>query len=213
MCTRPLICVIRLCRAKEAAEQMGEQADADVAEMLAHKQEQKLLVFCAPPGSVTLPPQPDLDVHVQHAKAFRRSMKEACTLTLCAVCSIPKRATEVSSIEYNDIPSLSLLKAGSAALTTATINGEEYVLQPDAVNASCVHICSSCHRSLEMEKIPMESLASFDAGPIPRALTDVQQLVPLNMVEENLVARYQVCRSVACWQGCWQLQAFESARF
>jgi hypothetical protein len=180
-----------MCRQKNA----DQAVDVDRAVSVVRAQEKKLLDFCLPSDDVVLPPKPTLSVHVQHAKEFRRSMKKACSVALCAVCSMSRSKQHVAAVNYKRIPNLSLLEAPSDALTKTTIQGKEYILQPTAVDASRVrvNICDFCLRSLERGKVPIESLASFDAGPIPRSVTGVE-LQPLTMVEENLVARYQVCR-------------------
>jgi hypothetical protein len=180
-----------VCRQKNA----DEPEVVDRAVSVVRAQEKKLLDFCLPSDDVVLPPKPTLSVHVQHAKEFRRSMKKACSVALCAVCSMSRSKQHVAAVNYKRIPNLSLLEAPSDALTKTTIQGKEYILQPTAVDASRVrvNICDFCLRSLERGKVPIESLASFDAGPIPRSVTGVE-LQPLTMVEENLVARYQVCR-------------------
>jgi hypothetical protein len=129
-----------------------------------------------------------MSVHVKHAKAFREHVQKSCTLELCAVCSMSKPADEVSKKAFDTIPNLSLLAATTESLTKCTIDGQEYVLQPAAVDGQEVSVCSECNADLKKKKVPLESLMSFDAGPLP------EDLVPLTMLEENLVARYQVIR-------------------
>ena len=166
----------------------------DLAERVVQAQEVKLLDFILPSDDVILPPEPTMSVHVQHAKDFRSSMKKACSVALCAVCSMSRSKQQVTALQYKRIPNLSLLEAPSDALTKTAIQGKEYILQPAAVDASRarINVCDSCLRSLERDKVPIESLASFDAGAIPRSVAGAE-LQPLTMVEENLVARYQVC--------------------
>lgn len=188
-------------RKKEEAAKQKEVDDGDdeadeamdsnsAQERLVARQEAKLLDFCCPKNLNSLPPKPTFAVHVEHAKKLRDHMRKACTQALCAVCSMSKPESEVSMLPAASIPNLSLLQASPDTLTKAAIHGNEYILQPVGVDGDEVGVCCSCLQSLERDKVPVESLASFDAGPIPAGL------VPLTMVEENLVARYQVTRWV-----------------
>ena len=168
--------------------------DKDALKGVAQKQEAKLLDFLRLGKNCTLPPEPTTSIQVSHAQKFRELMDKRCTESVCAVCSMYKASVEVQDIEESQVPSLELLRAGNEALTTCVVNDVCYVLQPAAVNGSVVSVCDERKKSLRKKKVPIESLMSFDTGSIPRGPSLEEQLVPLTMVEENLLARYQVNR-------------------
>lgn len=143
--------------------------------------------FCNPPGKLDLPGDLSFKAQVRYAKEFRKHQRHLCDMKACDVCGMFKPPQQVDAYKYRKIPNLDLLVAGSDALSRASINGVEYVLACPPENGR-VSMCDTCYANLDRGKVPPESLASFDAGCIP------SHLKPLTTVEENLVARYQVCR-------------------
>ena len=78
------------------------------------------------------------------------------------------------------------------ALTTyvAPHNNIKYCLQPKACDGDDAVICTTCLNKLRIGKVPKDSFVNVDTGSIPEGL------VPLTMVEANLVARNHTCRNV-----------------
>jgi hypothetical protein len=149
-----------------------------------------------------LPPPPTLLVHTQAAVVARLHVTSVCDRQICAVCNIPKPKVLVQTLPIGDIPNLGVLMADEESLTIFKHQDQAYVLQP----AGCVlqspgcgwtaNVCKGCYAALKKGKIPVESLRCFDAGSIPQSLDPATQLKPLRMMEEKLLAMYNVCRLV-----------------
>jgi hypothetical protein len=110
------------------------------------------------------------------AIAFRAVEVAHCDRKLCAICSIPKPRGKVQTLPIASIRHVSKLRAPADALTTYTLEDTTYVLQPDACHDESANACRSCLAALSKDKVPVESLVSFDAGCIPRAPSPAEQL-------------------------------------
>ena len=106
-----------------------------------------------------------------------------------------------------DIPNLKLLQCDverteyhpRPGLTRLCFEGMDYCLQPYSCTdieevVPLAQICNECHRSLAKKHIPDWSLVRFDPGEIPRADNVEEQLLPLTMLEANLLASNRVVR-------------------
>jgi hypothetical protein len=75
----------------------------------------------------------------------------------------------------------------------------DYCLQPYSCtdvkeSVPLAQICNGCHWSLVNKRIPDWSLVRFDPGEIPKANNVDEQLLPLTMIEANLLACNRVVR-------------------
>lgn len=149
-----------------------------------------------PPPS--LPSKRTLQRDIDDAISFRQRISDACPTQVCAVCSMYRPPSTISTLELSRVPHLSLLLADGPkdkrmprdALTTYRSPHDQqlYCLQPAACTGLSAQLCSTCLAALKRKTVPKESLVCIDTGGIPQSLDPTMQHVPLTMVEENLVA-------------------------
>ena len=151
----------------------------------------------------------DLKRDCQDAIAFRKEMDERIPSEVCAVCNSYRPITAFNEdaegwIKLQNVIGLSALSCDQAKEEGSRhiryeYDGLEYSLQPaackiDQLGEASAHICKDCIASLERKSIPKWSLARFDAGEIPKAANPEDQLLPLTMLEANLLAGIRVMR-------------------
>lgn len=143
---------------------------------------------------------------VAAAQRFRRILSD-CPVQLCAVCSTHCRMSEMVStaLAFHDLPGVNLLRADGPktpstprhALTTMTIDGVSYCLQPDAVRSAdgetSLGVCKQCHGALGKGKVPPGSLVRFDEGPWPVGPSGTG-LETMTLVESAIVAPLRAFR-------------------
>lgn len=143
---------------------------------------------------------------VAAAIRFREILADGA-VEVCAVCSTFCRPSELFSKDllFNALPGTDLLRTDGPktaelprdALTTATINGCSYCIQPDAVDQkseeATVTVCQECHSGLSRGCIPPASLVRFDEGPWPIGPTGIG-LETMTLVESTIVAPLRAFR-------------------
>ena len=160
--------------------------------------------------ATVLPPARTLKLDVQDAARFRDFVDGRCPTRVCGVCSLYCGPAHINTYDISLLPHLALLAADGrrtselprhahTSMEYPAGSSRKYCIQPAActqddagvVNLDVCHICYKC---LQRKAVPPASLVRFDAGCIPRALCPEDQLVPLRMVEEQLVAQIHVAR-------------------
>jgi hypothetical protein len=168
--------------------------DVEATSTLVQKQLAALIDFCGINTKADCPAAFSFEQHVALGKQFRSSLDDSCNLSLCAVCAIPQ--VGVDAVHINDLPNKNVLQADGPStpeaprhgLTTCTLQGIVYCMQPDAVKGERVAVCPACLASLKRQHVPKESLVRVDTGLIPRSPDPKLDLAPLRMLEERLVS-------------------------
>jgi hypothetical protein len=153
-----------------------------------------------------------LDEDLRDAALFREEMDTQCACHVCAICSTYLSITNFehsSDLEGKEVPiwtnfskikNLHLLSSSSLDHLTRyrSAQGKEYCIQPDFCKredgTDKAQVCKACVASLARGKLPAWSLSRFDAGGIPRSSNEEEQLLPLTMIEQNLIAVNRVMR-------------------
>ena len=170
------------------------------------------------------PDERTVEKDIDDAKRFRDCLGKRCPTNICAVCSCyrcPKEIREVLLSKKGlhlhllaaDLPSTPQLPRH--AKTIYRYKGKDYCLQKAgiregteetaarvgkdkglkvAVGEPYATICDNCLTSLENENVPAASLVRLDPGEIPVAENSEEQLLPLTMLEANLLAMNRVMR-------------------
>ena len=163
---------------RKTAERTAETVSADVWNGIAE--------FAGVHEESAVPQSAKWEDHVSAAQEMRDFLDSECNKTVCGVCSMLRRAVDIKSLAFGDIPNVDLLlKDGPTSpehprdgLTTVEHNGDVYCLQPAACTPNCtgdydVALCKSCRGHLEHKRIPPESLVCFDAGMSSKCMLDI----------------------------------------